>query len=68
MKFSDYSDDDFKDAKDGAEMKRESSKIYTPELIEELEEVFHDAHDHFMQNTVMPRMSIRRIAGNMDSY
>lgn len=44
------SDDEFKDANDGLTRVTAGggNKIYTPELIDELEEVFHDAHDQYM--------------------
>lgn len=43
------SNEEFKDAIDGHDKKQRPSEIYTPELIDELEEVFHDAHDHYVQ-------------------
>lgn len=44
-----FSGEEFKDAFDGR-LDHHQSEIYTPQLIEELEEVFHDAHDYYVQS------------------
>ena len=46
-------------------MVRETSKIYTPELIEELEEVFHDAHDQLMQQRKTIQLNGDQVAAMM---
>lgn len=41
-----FEDDDYYDENRTAGTWRKSDALYDPVLIEELEEVFHDAHDH----------------------
>lgn len=45
----DYEEEDSGEAKERKQSKkrRGSEAMYDPVLLEELEEVFHDAHDHF---------------------
>jgi hypothetical protein len=42
--------DEFKDAfDDEAYLNKETEELYHPEVIKELEEVFHDAHENIVQ-------------------